>query len=100
MSRCVLRGDVNQFSLSFSPRTCFRGESRDLSSLAPAHRAIAMPYQRVRGSCNGAMGPGAGVVSREFSEELGGCLVIEASQAGAIVIGAEGKEVSVAFGMV
>src|SRR6516162_8024061 len=41
--------------------------------------------------------PGAGVVSREFSEELGGCLVVEASQAGAIVVGDEGVEVGVAF---
>jgi hypothetical protein len=44
--------------------------------------------------------PGAGVVSREFSEEFGGCLIIEASQAGAIVIGDEGLEVGVAFGVV
>ncbi len=39
-------------------------------------------------------------MSREFSEELGGCLVVEASQAGAIVVGNEGVEVGVAFGMV
>jgi hypothetical protein len=39
-------------------------------------------------------------VSREFSEELGGRLVIEASQACAIVVGDKGKEVGVAFGMV
>ena len=44
--------------------------------------------------------PGFRVVSREFSEELGGCLVIETSQAGAIVIGDEGVEVGIAFGMV
>src|SRR5207245_2176319 len=31
--------------------------------------------------------PGEGVVSREFSEELGGCMVIETSQAGTIVVG-------------
>ena len=40
------------------------------------------------------------VVSREISEELGGCLVAEASQTGAIVVGDEGVEVGVAFGMV
>jgi len=39
-------------------------------------------------------------VSREFSEELGGCLVVKASQAGAIVVGNESVEVGVAFGMV
>ncbi|MGC2202174.1 MAG: hypothetical protein WA633_18810 [Stellaceae bacterium] len=39
-------------------------------------------------------------MSREFSEELGGCLVVEASQAGAIVVGDEGVEAGVAFGMV
>jgi hypothetical protein len=39
-------------------------------------------------------------VSREISEELGGRLVIEASQAGAIVVGDEGVEVGVAFGMI
>jgi hypothetical protein len=44
--------------------------------------------------------PGESVVSREFSEEFGGCLVIEASQSGAVVIGDEGVEVGVAFGMV
>ena len=46
------------------------------------------------------MGPGLRVVSREFGEELGGRLVIEASQAGAIVVGDEGVEVGIAFGMV
>ena len=44
--------------------------------------------------------PGLRVVSREFSEELGGCLVIETSQAGVIVVGDEGVEVGVAFGVV
>jgi hypothetical protein len=39
-------------------------------------------------------------VSREFSEEFGGCLVIEASQACAIVVGDKSVEVGVAFGMV
>ena len=43
---------------------------------------------------------GAGVVSDEISEELGRCLVTEASQAGAIVVGDEGVEVGVAFEMV
>ena len=46
------------------------------------------------------LAPGLRVVSREFSEEFGGWLVIEASQAGAIVIGDEGVQVGVAFGMV
>src|SRR5271166_5887587 len=44
--------------------------------------------------------PGAGVVSREFSEELGGRLVVVASQSGAVVVGDEGVEIGVAFGMV
>jgi hypothetical protein len=39
-------------------------------------------------------------VSREFSEELGRSLVVETSQTGAIVVGDEGEEVGVAFGMV
>jgi hypothetical protein len=39
-------------------------------------------------------------VSREFSEELGRCLIVKASQAGAIVVGNEGVEVGVAFGVV
>jgi hypothetical protein len=39
-------------------------------------------------------------VSREFSEEFGGRLVVEASQAGVIVVGDEGVEVGVTFGMV
>src|SRR5258708_20407884 len=43
---------------------------------------------------------GNGVVSREFGEELGGRVVIEGSQAGAIVIGDEGVEIGIAFGMV
>jgi hypothetical protein len=46
------------------------------------------------------VGPGLRVVSREFSEELGGCLVIETSQAGVIVVGDEGVEVGIAFGVV
>src|SRR5216683_1655098 len=46
------------------------------------------------------MVPGAGVVSREFGEELGGRVVIEGSQTGAIVIGDEGVEIGIAFGMV
>ena len=44
--------------------------------------------------------PGLRVVSREFSEELGGCLVIETAQAGVIVVGNEGVEVGIAFGVV
>ena len=39
-------------------------------------------------------------MSREFSEELGGRLIIEASQAGAIVVGDESVEIGVAFGVV
>src|SRR5690242_10838155 len=54
----------------------------------------------MKSPCDGAMGPGGSVVSREFSEEFGGCLVVEASQSGAVVIGDEGVEVGVAFGMV
>ena len=39
-------------------------------------------------------------MSREFGEELSGRLIVEASQAGAIVIGDEGVEIGIAFGMV
>jgi hypothetical protein len=39
-------------------------------------------------------------VSRKISEELGRCLVTEAAQAGAIVVGDKGVEIGVAFGMV
>ena len=39
-------------------------------------------------------------MSREFSEEFGGRVVIEAVQAGVVVIGDEGVEVGIAFGMV
>ena len=38
-------------------------------------------------------------MSREFSEEVGRSLVVETSQTGAIVVGDEGVEVGVAFGM-
>jgi len=44
--------------------------------------------------------PGGSVVSREISEEFGGGLVVEASQAGTVVVGDEGVEVGIAFGMV
>jgi hypothetical protein len=44
--------------------------------------------------------PGLRVVSREISEEFGGGLVVEASQAGAVVVGDEGVEVGIAFGMI
>ena len=50
--------------------------------------------------CDRAVIPGFRVVSREFSEEFGGRLVVQASQAGAIVVGDEGVEVGVTFGMV
>jgi hypothetical protein len=43
--------------------------------------------------------PGLRVDAREFSEEFGGSLVGEASQSGAFLIGDEGEEVEVAFGM-
>ncbi len=46
------------------------------------------------------MVPGAGVVSREISQDLGGRLVVEASQSGLIVVGDEGDEVGVSFGVV
>jgi hypothetical protein len=39
-------------------------------------------------------------LSRKFSEERGVRVVIEGSQAGAIVIGDEGVEIGIAFGMV
>src|ERR1700731_2781206 len=61
------------------------GESRDPST---------------RCSCDRKVDPGLRVVSREFGDELGGCLVVKASQAGAIVVGDEGAEVGIAFGMV
>ena len=44
--------------------------------------------------------PGAGVVSRKFSEEFGGRLIAEASQPGAIVVGDEGEQVGVTFGVI
>ena len=44
--------------------------------------------------------PGVGVLSREFGEKLGGRLVVKTSQAGAIVVGDEGVEIGIAFGMV
>ena len=44
--------------------------------------------------------PGLRVVSREFSEEFGGCQIVEGSQPGAIVIVDEAMQVGVAFGMV
>ncbi|HEX3520876.1 MAG TPA: hypothetical protein VHT52_02180, partial [Stellaceae bacterium] len=43
--------------------------------------------------------PGEGVVSREFSEEFGRSLIVETSQTGAIVVGDEGVEIGIAFGM-
>jgi hypothetical protein len=39
-------------------------------------------------------------MSRKFSEEVGRSLIVETSQTGAIVVGNEGEEVGVAFGMV
>jgi hypothetical protein len=39
-------------------------------------------------------------LSREFGEKLGGRLVVKTSQAGAIVVGYEGVEIGIAFGMV
>ena len=39
-------------------------------------------------------------MSRQFSEGFGGGLVIEASQAGAIVIGDEAIEIGITFGVV
>jgi hypothetical protein len=38
-------------------------------------------------------------MSRKFSEEVGRSLIVETSQTGAIVVGNEGVEVGVAFGM-
>ena len=46
------------------------------------------------------MGPGLRVVSRKFSEEFGGRLVAEASQPGAVVVGDEGEQVGVTFGVI
>src|SRR5712692_744005 len=46
------------------------------------------------------MGPGLRVLSREISQSLGGCLVVEASQSGVIVVGNKGVEVGISFGMV
>ena len=39
-------------------------------------------------------------MARKISEELGGRVVIETSQAGAIVVGDEGVEIGIAFGMI
>ena len=46
------------------------------------------------------MDPGLRVVFREFSEEFGGRLIVKTAQAGAIVVGDEGEEVGVAFGVI
>src|SRR5580692_8487309 len=46
------------------------------------------------------MGPGLRVVSREISQGLGGCLVVEASQPGVIVVVDEVEEIGVSFGMI
>jgi hypothetical protein len=46
------------------------------------------------------LAPRLRVVSREISEEFGERLVVEAAQAGVVVIGDEGVEVGIAFGMV
>ena len=51
-------------------------------------------------AANATFAPGLRVVSREFGEEFGGSLIIEASQSGAIVVGDEGVEIGIAFGMV
>src|SRR4051794_18707317 len=73
------------------------------------HRVVRAPRRAFRRSsehvskficCSSTRMPGGSVVSREFSEEFGRCLVIEASQAGAIVVGDEGVQVGVAFAMV
>jgi len=58
-----------------------------------------MPSSRANAG-TGEVDPGFRVVSREFSDELGRCLIVEASQPGAIVIGDEAVEVGIAFGMV
>ena len=39
-------------------------------------------------------------MSREFSEEFGGRLIVKTAQAGAIVVGDKGVEIRIAFGMV
>jgi hypothetical protein len=44
--------------------------------------------------------PGESVVFREFSEQLGGRLIAEASQPGTIVVGDKGMEVGIAFGVI
>ena len=62
-------------------------------------RAATAPKYKAAFATAGAC-PGEGVVSREFSEEFGGCLVTETSQSGAVVVGDEGVEVGIAFGMV
>jgi hypothetical protein len=45
------------------------------------------------------MGPGFRIMSRKFSKELGRSLVVETLQTGAIVVGDEGVEAGIAFGM-
>ena len=44
--------------------------------------------------------PGFRVLSREVSQGFDGRVIVEASQAGSIVVGDEGVEVGIAFGMV
>ncbi len=63
------------------PRRLTRRSGRDWS----AFRAFARPGLRV---------------SDEIGEELGGRMIVEASQAGAIVVGDEGVEIGVALGVV
>jgi hypothetical protein len=44
--------------------------------------------------------PGGSVWSREIGQGLCGCLVVEAFQSGLIVVGDEGEEIGIAFGMI
>ena len=87
--------------MGLQPTDLIRGESRDPScSRSGLFLAVPQSWEHAPGSCDGNIYPGEGVVSREFSDEFGGCLVVEASQSGAVVIGEEGEEVGIALGMV
>ena len=76
-------------------------DRRDAASLARLHRAGELAAVWVPDPGHEAMrDPGLRVMSREFSEQLSGCAIFDASQPGAIVVGDEGGQVGVAFGMV
>src|SRR5712691_7736998 len=59
-----------------------------------------MLLRRRQACCRRGGVRGVGVLSREIGHSLGGCLVVEASQSGVIVVGDEGVEIGISLGMV